>query len=386
MIAESILKELIEIRRHLHQTPELGYDEYNTSEYICKQLDKIGVKYRKGIAKTGVIAELDKGSGSCVALRADMDALPVQEETNLEFASINPGIMHACGHDLHITMLLGACRILKDTDFTGKIKFIFQPSEEGVNGDPENKSGGQHIVESGVLNDVSFALALHVHPDMAAGTLGYTQETALAYVNDFRINVHGKAGHAGAAPHLSTDAILIACNLVQNLHTIVSRNISPTKAAVVSVTKINGGNAPNIIADLVEITGTVRSLDLKDYNIIMDRFSAIIEGVSKAFGARIELKTAQFYPSLINDSEIINILIPVAQEVFSGGFLKIDPLLGGEDFAFYSRKVPSAFFFIGAKDVKDPPNFLHHPKVKFNEDCLPLGAEFLAKAALKLIK
>jgi amidohydrolase len=386
MISKSISKDLIEIRRHLHQNPELGYDEHNTSEYICMQLDKFNIPYKRGIAKTGVIAELDYGKGLCIAIRADMDALPVQEETDLPFASRKPGIMHACGHDLHATMLLGACRILKDSGFKGKIKFIFQPSEEGTNDDPENKSGGQRIVEAGVLDDVNYALALHVHPLIEVGVVGYTPGNALANINDFKINVYGKAGHAGAAPHLSVDAILVACNLVQNLHTIVSRNISPTNSAVVSITKINGGNAPNIIADHVEIIGTVRALDLSDYDLIIDRFSAIIDGVSKTFGAQIELKIGQFYPGLINDPEVNSKLISVAQEVFPGGLIKIDPMLGGEDFAFYSRKVPSMYYFIGAKNEKDLGYFVHHPRVTFNEDCIPLGSEFLAKAAVELMK
>ncbi len=385
-MTKEAVADLIQFRRQLHQYPELGYNEFNTARSIRQKLDILKIPYESGIAKTGIVAELSKGNGKCIALRADMDALPIQEETNLEFASKNKGIMHACGHDVHTTMLLGAAMKLKDSDFSGRIKFIFQPSEEGANGDAEKKSGGQRIVESGILKDVDYALGLHVNPLLEVGALSFAPGNAFAYTSNIAITILGKAGHAGAAPHLSVDAILIAGVLIQNLNTIVSRNISPTKSGVVSITMINGGNAPNVIAGSVKMRGTIRSLELPDYDLLVERISQIIKGVSESFNAKIEFTIDSFYPGVVNNPNVNDALEQTANEIFSKGLIETEPVLAGEDFGFYSRAVPSMFYFIGARDVAEPCYFLHHPKVIVNEDCIPLGINFLAKSALKLLE
>ena len=380
-----LLNELIDFRRHLHENPELGYQEFETANLVCQKLDQLQIPYQRGIAKTGIVAELRKGSGNCIALRADMDALPIQEETGLPFASKKNGIMHACGHDIHTTMLLGAASLLKESDFKGSIKFIFQPSEEGVNGDNENKSGGQRMVESGILNDVDYAIGLHVLSTQKLGTLSYSPGNALACTSSFTIIVHGKASHAGAAPHLGIDSILVATTIIQNLHTIVSRNISPTQSGVVSVTMISGGTAPNIIADKVEIRGTIRSLELPDYNLILKRFNEIIQGAEQMFEAKVEFKIDSFYPCVINNEEVCEKLKITANEIFPNGLIVTKPMLGGEDFAFYSLKVPSMYYFIGAEFENEITYFLHHPKVIMNENCIPLGVNFLTKATKVLL-
>ncbi len=380
------LEELINIRRTIHRNPELGYHEYETSKLICDKLYEHGINYESGIAKTGVVAEIENGNGPCIALRADMDALPIQEETGQEFASSRDGIMHACGHDVHTTMLLGALLELNETNFNGKIKFIFQPSEEGVNGDPDSKSGGQRLVESGVLDSVSYALGLHVHPLLEVGKMSYALGNALACTGHFTITVVGKSGHAGAAPHLAKDAILTASALVQNLHTIVSRNIDPTKTGVLSITTVNGGVADNVIADKVTIGGTIRALDLDNYHLIIERMRQIIDGVATAYDSEINLSIDLFYPSLINSAEVHNRLESVAQQVFPDGVTEVGPMLGGEDFAFYSRKTPSMFYFLGAKDEAEECYFVHHPKVVINEGCIPYGVSFLKNAALRLLQ
>lgn len=386
MIAEALQTDLVKIRRQLHRRPELGYAEFETAKLISDTLQLHQITHRTGVAKTGVIAEIKKGEGKCIVLRADMDALPMTEETGLEFKSEIAGKMHACGHDVHVTMLLGACILLKDKPFNGTIKFIFQPSEEGVYDDPENKSGGQRIVESGALDNADYALGLHVHPLLDAGILSYAPGEALACTNVFTIHVHGHAAHAGAAPQLGTDAILVASNLVMALNTIVSRNISPTTPGVISVTKISGGTAPNVVPDYVRIEGTTRSLDMDNYHEMMKRMNTIIEGMATTYNAKIELEMNMFYPSLLNDDAVHQKLLPVANKIFNNRVLRTPPLLGGEDFAFYSRKVPSMFYFIGAKDTGDKAYFVHDPKVVVNEDCIPLGAEFLADAAIELLK
>lgn len=382
----SVLNDkLIAIRRKLHENPELGYQEYDTVKLICNTLDNLGVPYKSKIAKTGIVAEINKGQGKCIALRADMDALPINEETHLKFASKKANIMHACGHDLHTTILLGAIMELKDCDFNGRLKFIFQPSEESTNGDVDNKSGGQRIVEEGILDDVDYALGLHVHPLLDVGKVSYALGNALACTAHFTINIKGKSGHAGAAPHLAKDAILISASLIQNLNTIISRDIDPTKTGVLSITTINGGVAKNIIADNVELGGTLRALDIEHYHLIIKRMEEIISGTAKAFNAQISLSIDLFYPSVLNSKDVHTQLHNVATKVFTDGVIEVDPILGGEDFAFYSRKVPSMFYFLGAKANTDACYFLHHPKVVFNESCIKYGVSFFKEAALKLL-
>lgn len=383
-----LFNKLIRIRRNLHENPELGYNEIETSNIVKNELKTLNVSFKDGVAKTGVVAEITRGrKGKCVAIRADMDALPIFEDNDLDFKSKKPGVMHACGHDLHTSILIGVVNLLDDKDFNGKIKFIFQPSEEGVNGDNENKSGGQRIVEEGILDDCDYAIALHVHPLLPVGVLGYTIGQSLACSNSFKISITGKAGHAGAAPHLSNDAILIATDLVQNLHTIVSRNVPPIQPSVVSITKINGGTAPNVICDYVEIVGTVRSLDLDNYYRIIARMEEIVKGFSLLYSCKIDFHIGQFYPSLLNDSDVHLKVKKCAQDLFGEDSLfQLEPMLGGEDFAFYSRKIPSMFYWLGAKLDNCESFFLHHPKVQFDESCMKYGAKFLSDAALELLK
>lgn len=384
---EEFKDQLIAIRRHLHQIPEIGYDEHETSAFVCKILDEIGVDYQKGFAKgTGVLAEIKKGEGKTVLLRADMDALPMQEITELEFSSKKPGMMHACGHDMHTTMLLGAIMKLKDSDFNGKIKFIFQPSEEGAYEDEDRKSGGQRVVEEGILDDVDFALALHVNPLAPVGMLNFTHGTALACAGNFTIEIFGKSSHAGAAPHMAIDAVLIGASLVQNLQTIVSRNVAPVEEGVVSISTFHGGTAPNVIADYVKMTGTLRAMTDENFEMIKSRILKIINGTSEAFGAEIKFTLNSHYLSVINDRKVYDELENIGKNIFPLGLHEIPPTLGAEDFSFYSRKVPAMFYFLGAMSEQKGAYFLHHPKVIFNEDCMSLGADFLAQSALKLLK
>jgi len=393
---KELLDKLISIRRQIHSNPEIGYQEFETAETICKELDNLGIPYKKGIAKTGVIATLKKGDGPCIVLRADIDALPIQEENNLAFKSSKKtkvadgseiSLMHACGHDLHTTMLLGAAALLKEEDFKGTIKFVFQPSEEGVYDDPEKKSGGQRVVESGELDNVKAALGLHVHPLLPVGKLAYKLGQALACANFFKIEVIGKMAHASVAPHLGIDAVLISSQLIQSISSLVPKYINPTEATVISFTKINGGVAPNVIADRVTLEGTVRALDLATFNQILERIEKIIEGTAIASGAKITIEYNLNYPSLLNDKNVHNSLSDTLTSVFGKeNIIPVDAILGSEDFAFYSRKVPSMFYFLGARDNAENCYFLHEPKVVFNEDCIPFGSKLLCKGALELLK
>ena len=381
-----LYQKLIAIRRRIHQHPELGYQEYNTAAIIREELDALQIPYENGIAKTGIIATLTKGHGKVVALRADMDALPIHEETGLEFKSQVDGKMHACGHDVHTTMLIGAAHLLRERDFEGTVKFIFQPSEEGTYDDPENKSGGQRIAESGALDDVPVAVALHVHPLLPVGKLAFALGQALACTSSFKITVHGKAGHAGAAPHLAIDAIMVASSLIQAAQTVVSRYTDPMQPVVTSFTQISGGVAHNIIADNVILRGTMRSLDFDTSAKMKTQLKKIADGIAATFGAKIDIEYLLDYPSVLNDKNVHERMKPALESTFgTGNVIETQGMLGGEDFAFYSRKVPSMFYFLGAKNDAEECFFVHHPKVIINEECIKYGSQFFSDAAVSLL-
>ncbi|MBL7932038.1 MAG: amidohydrolase [Bacteroidia bacterium] len=391
-----LIKRLIAIRRKIHANPEIGYREHQTAALVCEELGRLKIPFRQGIAGTGVVATLEKGDGPVIALRADMDALPILEETKLDFKStktmkdargLDVPLMHACGHDVHTTMLLGAAALLKDSDFKGKVKFIFQPSEEGVYDDPDKKSGGQRMVEAGELDGVRAALGLHVHPLLPVGKLAFKLGQALACANFFKIEITGKMAHAAVAPHLGIDAILVASNLIQSVSAITAKYIPPHEPTVISFTKISGGVAPNVIADKVVIEGTVRALDLDTFNQVLSRMEKIIKGTMTSFDADIKIEYNLNYPSLLNDKQVHAQMTSTLDGIFGkGNVIPIDAILGSEDFAFYSRKVPSMFYFLGAKDTAEACYFLHDSKVVFNEDCIPYGAELLSQGALNLLK
>jgi amidohydrolase len=393
---KELYNRLVAIRRELHANPELGYQENETAAIVCRELDHLKIPYLKNIARTGVVATIKRGAGPCIALRADMDALPIREENDLVFRSTKkvagPGhtelpVMHACGHDLHTTMLLGAASLLADSDFRGSVKFIFQPSEEGVYDDPENKSGGQRMVENGELDNVKAAVGLHVHPLLPVGKLAYKLGQALACARFFKIDIRGKMAHASIAPHLGVDAILVASHLIQSVSAIASKYVPPNEPIVISFTEINGGIAPNVIADHVVIEGTVRALDLSTFNLAIERIEKIIKSLEMAFDAKITISYSLNYPSLLNDKGVHTKLNGTLVSVFGKeNIIPIDAILGSEDFAFYSRKVPSMFYFLGAMDTAEKCYFLHDSKVIFNEACIPFGSKLLCNAALQLLK
>jgi len=380
-----LFQQLRQIREDIHQHPELGFQEFKTSALVRQHLKDLGIPFEI-LAQTGVLAVLKKGEGPTVVLRADMDALPIEEDTGLPFASVNENIMHACGHDIHTTMLIGAARMLKDQDFSGTIKFLFQPSEEGNLRSPESgKSGGQIVAETGKLNDAKAIIGLHVNPLMPVGTLGYTNGEALANVCNFVIKVIGKAGHAGALEYV-IDPVLISSHLIVSAQSIISHT-APTQPAVLAftTTEIVGEPAYNIIPEAVILKGSLRVLNLETYNKIVNKLKDLLSGLEISYSCKIEIEFTAYYPSLLNNSELNTQLASVQDKIFGKKVIHQDGQLIAEDFAFYSRKVPSVFYFLGAKAEGSEPYFLHHPKVMFDENCIPFGSDFLTVAAIQLL-
>ncbi|KAA2243786.1 amidohydrolase [Chitinophaga agrisoli] len=384
---DTLFQELIGIRRQLHQHPELGFTEFKTSALIQEQLRAMDIPFEM-VAVTGVIGTLQQGEGPEIVLRADIDALPIMEDTGLPFSSVHDRVMHACGHDLHTTILLGAARSLRERSFNGTVKLVFQPSEEGNARSPEKgKSGGQIIVESGKLNNAKAALGLHVHPLLPVGVLGYRNGEALANVSNFFIRIYGKGGHAGSLEHV-IDPVLISSQVVVAAQSIISHTAT-VQAAVLAFTNvaISGEPSHNVIPEQVLLQGSLRALNIDTYRKIVARLENLLKGMELSFGCRIALEFTAYYPSLLNDAGIHAQLAPVHEQVFGAGQVREGAgQLIAEDFAFYSRIMPSQFYFLGAQQEGNDAFFLHHPKVSFNEDCIKPGVAFLTEGALRLLE
>lgn len=367
-------KTLIMHRRHIHMNPELSFSEKETMNYICEFLEQHDIPYKSGIAKYGVVAKIDgKRPGKCVALRADMDALPIREENSHNYISKNSGVMHACGHDAHTAILLTVCKILHDMkdSFDGTVKCIFQPGEETT-------GGAQPMIDCGVLENpaVDVCAALHVDPELESGTVMVKPGAIYASPDDFEIEITGRGGH-GAEPHLCVDPILTAAEIIVKLQSIVSRNISPFEQAVVSVGSVHGGDASNVIPNLVKITGTARAMNENVRNLLAERIEDITKSVCDAAHAEYKYEFKKLYPPLINDENTAKDIYLSAVECLGeksciyGG----KSTMAGEDFAYFAEKVPSALFKLGcanrAKGIEYP---IHSPKFDIDESCLTAGA------------
>lgn len=380
-LAKKNLEKVRSIRRELHKYPELGFQEFKTAELIKKELDALGIPYESEIAKTGIVA-LIKGNkpGKTVLLRADMDALPVNEETETDYKSLIHGVMHACGHDGHVAGLLGAAMILNELkqDIKGSIKLLFQPAEEGP-------GGAQPMVEAGILENpkVDAAFACHLWPSYPAGKILFRDGNLMAHPTAFDIEIQGVGGH-GASPELAVDPIIIGCQAVTNFQNIISRNISAMKPAVLSCCSIKSGEAGNVIPDKLFIKGTIRTFD-EDLTVeILNRMDKILTGLCDAYGAKYILHADRMYPALKNSSEIFKSTKESLSKVVGEENVIIMeyPLMGSEDFSYIANKVPSSYFFIGAKDAQeDIETFLHHPRLKWDDKYLEISSKALAQVA-----
>ncbi len=382
----SFKNEVIHLRRDFHKHPELGFEEQRTSQIVENYLKDCGIEVKSHIAKTGVVGILrGKGKGKTIMLRADMDALPIQEMNEISYKSVNKGIMHACGHDGHTAMLLVAAKILsghKD-EINGNVKFIFQPSEEKTPG------GAIKMIEEGVMNNpnVDEAFGLHLGNMIPAGIIGIKEGVFTAEADTFKIEITGKGGH-GAYPHTSIDPVVIAAQTVIGLQTIVSREINPIHPIVVTVGKIHSGDVFNVIPEKAELLGTVRTLDRKIAETIPEMIKRIAKNTAKALRGSAEVQYSFGYPPLVNNKKETKYIIQIAEKVVGKEHILISPVsMGGEDMAYFLEKVPGAFFWLGSMNKEKGFDKPHHSAYfNFDEDVLPIGVEMHVKIALNLLK
>ena len=367
---KNIKDEIYAIRRHFHRYPELSFKEFNTAETISQHLDKFGIVHKKGVGKTGIVGEINFGPGPAIALRADMDALPIQEENNLDYKSLNDGVMHACGHDGHMAILLGAANALSKNSKLkkGTVRFIFQPAEEGL-------GGAKYMIEDGCLDKVDEIYGLHLWNYQLYGEVGIKDGPVMASADLFDIEVSGKGGH-GATPQGTVDAIVVASNLVTMLQTIVSRNTNPLESTVLSIGKIKGGHNFNIISDKVHMSGTTRAYTEENRTLIKQRMKEVIEGVSKSFGADIKLNYKDGYPPTVNHSSQVEKVLEAASSVVASGAKNPYLSMGGEDFSYYLQNKPGCFFFVGSapneNEILSTPHHCSHFNI--DERALLVGA------------
>ena len=379
--AEKISDWIIDIRRELHKHPELMYEEIKTSALVRRELDKLGISYQSPIAKTGVLASIGNGNGPCVALRADMDALPIHEETEVPFRSEVDGKMHACGHDCHTAMLLGAAKILKskENEFNGTIKFLFQPAEEGG-------AGGKLMREEGVLENpaVERIFGLHVWPQMPTGQIGSREGTFLAATTFLDLTIKGVGGHA-AVPHLTKDPVLTSAQIITNLQSIISRELDPLDSGVVSISAIQGGQAANVIPSEVKILGTLRSLTMDGLKKLQKRVKEIAENIAEAHGCEAIVEyPGNDYPPTVNDGEMWQFAKEIGSKMLGEENVgELDAVMGGEDFAYYTEKVKGCFVVLGMQNKEiDAIYSVHHPMFKADEDALHIGTALHTMFAL----
>ena len=373
------------MRRDFHQHPELGFREKRTSEIIAHELTDLGLEVYSGVAETGVVALL-KGvkPGPVVLIRADMDALPIQEETNAEYASIVPGVMHACGHDGHSAILLTVAKILHahQSEISGTVKFVFQPAEEGL-------GGAERMLIDGVLKNPvpDVTLALHLWNDKPVGWIGVSQGSSMAGAEIFKIKIRGKGGH-GAAPHLAIDPILASAQIITALQSITSRNIPPLKSAVVSVCTINGGEAFNVIPQEVLLAGTIRTFDVEVRDKVLERFEVIVYGMAETMGCQAEIELNRLTPAVINHSGISDRIKKIAQTLYPAAEIDNNNYItmGSEDMAFLMEIIPGCFFFIGsANSKKNLDASHHHPLFDFDEQALPQAVALMTASVMDIL-
>ncbi|MTJ29337.1 MULTISPECIES: M20 family metallopeptidase [Aphanizomenonaceae] len=381
-LTTNISSRLVEIRRHIHAHPELSGEEYQTAAFVAGVLSANGLHVEEGIGKTGVIGELQgtQSSDRILAIRTDMDALPIQERTSLEYASRIEGVMHACGHDIHTTVGLGTAMVLSQiaSELGGKVRFLFQPAEEIA-------QGANWMVRDGVMNNVAAILGLHVFPSIPAGSVGIRYGALTAAADNLEIIIIGESGH-GARPHEAIDAIWIAAQVITSLQQAISRTQNPLRPVVLSIGQINGGRAPNVIADKVQLLGTVRSLHPETRDKLPQWIENIVANVCNSYNAKYQVNYHRGVPSVQNDNALTQLLQSSAEEAWTNNCVRIlpEPSLGAEDFSVYLEHAPGSMFRLGVgyeeRIINHP---LHHPQFEVDESAIITGVVTLAYAAYK---
>ena len=383
-LSKEIQPEIIEIRRHLHAHPELSYEEYETSRYVAERLKSFGIEEVKNLATTGLVAEI-KGRNpdkKTVALRADMDALPIHEKNDVTYKSTKPGVMHACGHDVHTASLLGSARILQTvkSEIEGTIRLIFQPGEE------KNPGGASLMIRDGALKNPvpSSILGQHVFPLLPVGKIGFREGMYMASADEIYLKVIGKGGH-GAAPELCIDPVVIASHIIVALQQVISRNASPKQPTVLTFGKIIAEGATNIIPNEVNIAGTFRALNEQWRAAGLEKIKKMAESIAEGMGGRCEVEISHGYPYLENNPEVTRRIRSAAAEyVGEENIETLDVSLGAEDFSYYSQEIPASFYRLGTKnEAKGITSYVHTPTFDIDEDALGLSCGLMAWLALK---
>jgi amidohydrolase len=383
--AQALFEYTQSMRRDFHMHPELGFHEVRTAGIVAKELTGLGLEVTTGVGGTGVVALIEGTKpGPVILIRADMDALPIVEETGAAYASQKSGVMHACGHDAHTAVLLTTARLLLThrKELAGTVKLVFQPAEEGM-------GGADSMIEQGVLENpkVDVALGLHVWNEKPLGWIGVANGPAMAGAEIFKIKVRGKGGH-GAVPQFAVDPILAAAQIVSSLQSIVSRNVAPLNTAVVSICTIHGGEAFNVIPPAVELTGTIRTFEPQVRTRVLERFDQIVKQVAAGMGCKAEIDMQRLTPATINNAKVAQqvqqtarCLLPQA-EIATGDYVT----MGSEDFASFLEKVPGCFFFIGSANAEKGLNAAHHhPRFDIDESCLPNATALMASTVMDFL-
>ncbi|MDM8529124.1 amidohydrolase [Anaerolineales bacterium HSG24] len=382
--AEILHEKMRTWRRTIHRYPELGFNETRTANLIYNELINLDIETETGIAKTGVIGQIYGHDGPTVGLRADMDALPIQEQNGTDFDSLYPGLMHACGHDVHTAILLGAGTILQEFATQGRlpgsVRLLFQPSEE--NQDEEGKSGGMRMVGEGALNGLDAIFALHVDPTREVGMVATRSGTMMASVDTFLIELYGQGGHA-AHPHRTIDTIALSAQVIQAIHQIVSRRLNPVDSGVITIGTIQGGRKENIMADNVTMAGTIRALKPQSRQLLRDELRRACQLI-ELFGGRYELHLKAGYPAAVNHPQAYQVMMSALSDLLgSGQIATAAQSMGAEDFAVMAQEVPGCFMRLGTHNPTWERQYhLHTPTFRVDEDALPIGAAALVATAL----
>lgn len=380
--AHAISEEIIEWRRDFHMHPELGFDVYRTAGIVADELEKMGYHVKRGVGKTGVVADIGEG-GKLVAIRADMDALPILEQNDTEYVSQNIGKMHACGHDSHTAMALGAAMILAKEKLPGRVRFLFQPCEETT--DDEALSGAQRMEREGAMDDVDFVIAQHVDPNSPIGTIAINDGPCSGGIDTWYATIKGKGGH-GAYPHTTIDPFFLLAHVIIAINGIVSRRLNPFEPAAVSIGQIVGGEAENVIPDKITLKGTIRFTSLKVQKQIREELTRALE-IARTLGGDYDLKLEFGGMPMINDKIVSAVIEQVGKDLLGKDNVhEMHKTLGAEDFGEFLKHAPGAMYYLGTQIEGREVYQLHHPKFDLDERALPIGTAVLVETAMRFLK